>query len=190
MTADLDTLLSTTIPDPVTAVSLVPGRHVHAWTVCPCGAHRDLTAPRRGRSARRFGIDQERRIERVYGPRKVGEFGDAIDLLGRDFAWQSKATRDDPPAWMLSVSDPVLREPTALVLDCASAMAPIIDGRFPLVIQTFVRRDGPKGEQTRDWIWVRAADWVGLHGGPPSGPGQWLVLSGSTFLALHGRDAA
>lgn len=185
---DLDALLATTAPEPVTAVSLVTGRHQHTWTVCTCGAQRDMEAPRRGRSARRFGIEQERRIERVYGPRKVGEFGDAIDLIGRDFSWQSKATHELPPAWMASLVGPTLRAPTSLVKSCAEAMAPIANGKAPLVIQTFVRRDGPKDERTRDWVWVRALDWMHLHGGLCPSEDAWYVMDGRTFLAVHGRD--
>lgn len=184
---DIDAAATT--PEPVTAVSMVPGRHVHAWTVCPCGAQRDLEAPRRGRSARRFGIEQERRIERVYGPRKVGEHGDAIDLIGRDLAWQSKATHDAPPDWMAAVTTPVLRRPTALVWSCATAMEPILAGRAPAVIQTFVRRDGPKDQRTRDWVWVPAEWWGAWHGTPaPFLLGDWVVMSGQAFLVIHGRD--
>lgn len=180
---ELDALLATTRPEPVTSVSLVPGRHVHTWTVCPCGAHRDLEAPRRGRSAARLGKDQERRIERLYGPRKVGEFGDAIDLLGEVFAWQSKATRDPMPAWMVAVDQPVLHTPTALVVTAAEAMDPIRAHRLPLVIQPFVSRTG-----TTDRIWVRAGDWWHLHGGPEPTPSAWIVMSGTAFLAINGRD--
>lgn len=183
MTADLDALLATTAPELVTSVSLVPGRHVHSWTVCPCGAQRDLDAPRRGRSAARLGKDQERRIERVYGPHKVGEFGDAIDLLGMDFAWQSKATRDPMPAWLRAVDEPVLHTPTALVVNAAAAMDPIRAHRLPLVIQPFIARTG-----TTDRIWVRALDWWHLHGGPEPTPTAWAVMSGAAFLTIHGRD--
>ena len=149
----------------------------------------DPDRSRLGKSARRFGIEQERRIERVYGPRKVGEFGDAIDLIGRDFAWQSKATRAAPPAWLAAITTPVLRLPTSLVVGCALAMMPITGTRHPLVIQSFVRRDGPKGTQTRDWIWVYGAHWWALHAadGDPA-PVSWLVMSGAHFLAVHGRD--
>lgn len=181
--SDLDALLATTEPEPVTSVSMVPGRHVHVWTVCPCGAQRDLDAPRRGRSAARLGKDQERRIERVYGPRKVGEFGDAIDLLGATFAWQSKATRSPMPAWLAAVDAPVLHAPTVLVVDAAVAMAPIRGHRLPLVIQPFVSRTG-----TTDRIWVRATDWWHLHGGPQPPEPTWVVMSGAAFLDLHGRD--
>ena len=184
MTADLDALLATTHPEPVTSVSLVPGRHVHSWTICPCGAVRDTDAPRRGRSARRLGGDTERRLERVYGPRKVGEFGDAIDLLGRDFAWQSKATRDPMPAWLASVDEPTIAKPSAVVVRAAAAMDPIRGHRLPLVVQTFVARKG-----TTDRIWVRAVDWWRLHGGLGlSIPDAWVVMSGPSFLAINGID--
>lgn len=184
---NLDDALATTQPEPVTAVSLVTRPHVHAWTVCTCGAHLDLAAPRRGRSARRLGGDTERRLERVYGPRKVGEFGDAIDLIGRDFVWQSKATRrDDWPNWLMLVDGPVIRPAPALVIRCAAAMAPIANGKAPLVIQSLVRQGVP----TEDRIWVRAIDWMHLHGGLTPDAGSWLVMSGETFLAIHGRDEA
>lgn len=179
----IDEALAGTAPEAVTSVSLVPGRHVHHWTVCPCGAHRDMDAPRRGRSADRLGKDQERRIQRVYGPRKVGQFGDAIDLLGRDFAWQSKATRDAMPVWMASVDEPTLRFPTSIVVTAAAAMEPIRAHRMPLVIQSFVGRTG-----TLDRIWVRAADWWRLYGGPEPTPTAWIVMSGAAFLTIHGSD--
>jgi hypothetical protein len=181
---DLDRALALTTPEPVTSVSLVPGRHVHVWSVCPCGAHRDLAAPRRGRSADRLGKDQERRIERVYGPRKIGEYGDSIDLLGRDFAWQSKATRSDPPEWLAAVDAPVLRHPTALVATAADAMRPILGTRMPLVIQSFVSH----GRPTRDRIWVRAIDWWRMHGATKPHETAWIVMSGETFLEIHGTD--
>lgn len=180
---DLDEALAPTTPEPVTSVSLVPGRHVHVWTVCPCGAQRDLAAPRRGRSADRLGKDQERRIEKLYGPRKVGEHGDAIDLLGHDFAWQSKATRHPIPAWLRAVDEPVLHAPSALVVSASEAMDPIRAHRMPLVIQAFV---SPRG--TLDRIWVRALDWWRMHGGPEPVPTAWTVMSGAAFLTIHGRD--
>lgn len=186
---DLDEALAQTTPESVTAVSVVTGRHVHVWSVCPCGAHRDLAAPRRGRSARRFGIEQERRIERVYGPRKVGEYGDPIDLIGRDFAWQSKATHDPMPEWLTMVDSPVEHAPPSVVVVSAAAMRPFLAGRLPLVIQTWVRRDGPAALRTRDRIWVRAGDWGAMHGHRKPIPDEaWIVMQGAHFLDVHGRD--
>ncbi len=180
----LDALLATTAPDPVTAVSLVPGRHQHTWTVCTCGAQRDMEAPRRGRSARRLGGDTERRLAARYGAKKVGQFGDPIDLLGRIFAWQAKATRDAMPGWLAAVDQPVWHTPApAIVVQSVAAMEPILAGRIPLVVQSFVRQGVP----TEDRIWVRATDWRDLHGwtGPTFG---WVVMSGDAFLDLNGMD--
>jgi hypothetical protein len=183
---DLDAALAATRPAPESARSLVPGRHVHTWTVCACGAHRDMAAPRRGKSARRLGSDQERRIEKLYGPTKVGEFGDAIDLLGRDFKWQSKATRSAPPAWLAAILGMDYRPTPKLVTDAAAAMEPLHRELAPLVIVTHVQ---PKG--TRDWVWVRCRDWKALHGMPHDRPEacvSWWVMSGAHFLTVHGRD--
>lgn len=158
---------------------LVHQPHIACWR---CGAIRDVTRSRRGKSADRLGKDQERRIEREYGPRKVGEYGDAIDLLGRDFAWQSKATRSAMPAWLAAVDEPVLHESPVIVAASVTAMLPILGARYPLVIQSWVHH----GVRTRDRIWVRAIDWCSLHGGAWQG---WLVMSGECFLRVHGRDA-
>lgn len=197
---DLDAALAATSPATETARTVVssdrPCRR-HQWYRvggppdepwddnvyyrCRCGAIRDDTRSRRGRSSRRLGGDQERRIERVYGPRKVGEYGDAIDLLGRDFAWQSKATRDPMPEWLRVIDEPVSHMPTSLVALSAAAMLPILGSRHPLVIQSWVRNGLP----TRDRIWVRGEDWRALHGGAWN---AWLVMSGEHFLAVHGRD--
>lgn len=199
-----DALLAEHPPEPGSAVSLVaPVRKCrrHEWyteaatvvvngepipprTWCiRCGTHRDDTRSRLGKSSSRLGKDQERRIERVYGPRKVGEYGDAIDLLGRDFAWQSKATRSAMPAWLAAVDEPLERLPPAIVLVSARAMVPILGTRYPLVIQSWVRHGVP----TRDRIWVRGEVWSALHGGAWRG---WLVMSGEHFLRVHGSDAA
>lgn len=143
----------------------------------------DDTRSRRGRSSARLGKDQERRIERVYGPRKVGEYGDAVDLLGRDFAWQSKATRGAMPLWLAAVDEPVLHEPPTIVVLSVVAMLPLLGGRHPLVIQSWVRHGVP----TRDRIWVRGDHWAALHGGAWN---AWIVMSGEHFLRVHGSDGA
>lgn len=185
---NLDDALATTMPEPVTAVSLAPGRHVHAWSICPCGAQRDLAAPRRGRSADRLGKDQERRIERVYGPRKVGEFGDAIDLLGRVWKWQSKSTRQPPSAWLRDVERPTGHVPPKLITDSERAMRSLRQDLRPLVIQSFVSQ----GRPATDRIWVRCEDWRGEHGYScglhPAGCWEWLVMPGGWFLDINGRD--
>ena len=162
-----------------------------------CGAVRDPAASRRGMSARRLGGDQERRIERVYGPRKVGEYGDACDHLGRDFKWQSKATRSLPPKWLAAITEiPTWRGlvPKS-ILDPMVHMTGIGGTRRPLVIRSYVRQ----GVATRDWLFVTAADWARLHGlGSWRGTEGWLVsmllvgylvIPGDYFLEIHGRDS-
>jgi hypothetical protein len=148
-----------------------------------CLAFRDPAASRRGRSSDRLGKDQERRIERVYGPRKVGEFGDAVDHLGRDFKWQAKATRSLPPKWLANILMPTFREQVPQsIWRAAGHMKGIGGTRRPLVIRSYVRQ----GVATRDWLFVGSWDWLQLHGvGMTAG---WIVLPGSDFLDLHGRD--
>ena len=150
-----------------------------------CGHPRDPAASRRGKSSVRLGKDQERRIERVYGPRKVGEYGDAVDHLGRDFKWQAKATRSDPPKWLAAITEPTWRAivPKS-ILDPMAHMSGIGGMRRPLVIRSYVHHGVP----TRDWLFLIWADWYRLHAGDPHGYG-YLVIPGAVFLELHGPDA-
>lgn len=110
-----------------------------------CGHVQDPVAARRGRSSRRLGSDQERRIERVYGPTKIGERGDPVDHLGRLGKWQSKATRGAVPRWL---ADPMRK------------MAGLYGDRVPLLILSFVRQGLP----TEDYVVVSGRDWLALHG--------------------------
>jgi hypothetical protein len=153
----------------------------YAWR-CRCGVIRDEAKSRAGTSARRLGHDQERRIERVYGPRKVGEFGDAIDLLGRDFMWQSKSTRGrtmpviQADMWALGgvpgyVGDPI------------QAMLALRQDKMPLLIRSWVRNGLP----TVDVIYVRAFDWQAFYGKVPQSWG-YVAMTGQHFLDVHGRD--
>jgi hypothetical protein len=200
MTTDLDTALASTSPEPTTSVTTATVRKCrrHRWTWVVWSEHpafvgegyycegcrhpKNEARSRRGKSARRFGQDQERRIERVYGPRKVGEYGDAIDLLGSTFKWQSKATHAAPPLWLVSVEGPSARKPSVTVLGASDAMLPLRPDLAPLVITSYV---SPRG--TRDWIWVRWYEWMRLHGHHTTGL-EWLVMSGAYFLDVHGRD--
>lgn len=151
-----------------------------------CHARLDPTAARRGRSSDRLGKDQERRIERVYGPRKVGEYGDAVDHLGQDFKWQAKATRKEPPKWLAAITEPTwLAIVPKSVLDPMAHMSGIGGMRRPLVIRSYVHQGVP----TRDWLFLIWHDWYRLHGGDPHGYG-YIVMPGSAFLELHGPDAA
>jgi hypothetical protein len=158
------------------------------WCV-NCHRHRDPAASRRGRSSDRLGKDQERRIERVYGPRKVGEYGDAVDHLGRDFKWQSKATRKPPPKWLAAITEPTWRAmlPKS-ILEPMAHMAGIGGSRRPLVIRSYVH----VGVTTRDWLFVTAYAWAEFHSpGFPVGhlsPIGYYVIPGADFLAIHGCD--
>jgi hypothetical protein len=198
--SDLDAMAWTTGTDPANLGAPAPRRrrHPHEWCrscvelgvashciVAGCGIFADDPRIRRGRSSGRLGKDQERRIERVYGPRKVGEFGDAVDHLGRDFKWQSKATRSLPPKWLAAITAPTWRAMVPRsILDPMAHMAGIGTPRIPLVIRSYVRQ----GVATRDWIFVVERYWTNLHGG--SYPMGYLVIPGADFLAIHGRDAA
>lgn len=185
---DLDAALADTVPEPVTAITATTPHHVHDWTVCTCGARRDLDAPRKGRSARRLGGDTERRIQKLYGPRKVGQFGSAIDLEGRVWKWQSKATRDAPSAWLREVRRPVGHVPPTIVTESEYAMRALRQDLRPLVIQSFITA----GRPTIDRIWVRCEDWRGEHGIGcglhPAECWEWLVMDGGYFLNVHGLD--
>jgi len=153
-------------------------------------------ASRRSKSSVRLGKDQERRIERVYGPRKVGEYGDAVDHLGRDFKWQAKATRSDPPKWLAAITEPTWRPivPKS-ILDPMAHMSGIGGMRRPLVIRSYVHH----GVATRDWLFVVGVDWFRLYGTGsirgfggfviPGGAFGYVVMPGSAFLDLHGPDA-
>ena len=146
----------------------------------------DPVKARRGKSADRLGKDQERRIEREYGPRKVGEYGDAVDHLGRDFKWQAKATRKPPPLWLAAIDAPTWRATVPKWIEEPMFHMLGIGGmRRPLVIRSHVHQGVP----TRDWLFVIWRDWYRLHGGDHYGYG-YLVMSGSAFLDLHGPDAA
>ena len=124
-----------------------------------------------------------RRIERLYGPVKVGEFGDAVDHLGRDWKWQSKATRTPPPIWLAAITAPTFRAFLPLaVLEAMEHMAGIGGTRHPLVIRSYVRN----GVGTRDWIFVRTRDWRALHGAAINS--GYLVIPGPDFLAINGPD--
>jgi hypothetical protein len=136
-----------------------PRRHRHQWVrqwfrdggvIVACMAHnppvvRDETKARRGKSSRRLGHDGERRSEKRYGWRKVGEFGGITDLEGTLAIVQQKTSRRAPPAAWLSIFR---------ALEARSG------GRVPLVLLSFVRA----GVDTEDFVVLRGRDWLALHG--------------------------
>lgn len=106
---------------------------------------RDELAARRGKSSRRLGGDGERRSEKRYGWRKVGEFGGIDDLVGTLAIVQQKTSRRAAPVAWKSIL-------TALEGRAA--------GRVPLLLLSFVAA----GKDTEDFIVVRGRDWLALHG--------------------------
>lgn len=163
------------------------GKTLGTWVACAgCHVRRDEQKSRKGTSSRRLGHDQERRIERVYGPRKIGEFGDAIDLIGRDFMWQSKSTRLGAP----SMSHPEgiwAAKSFAYVQRNIDAMLALRQDRAPLLIRSWVRQ----GVIPTDLIFVRGMDWTLLHGDDVPADARldgYVAMTGQHFLDVHGRD--
>jgi hypothetical protein len=110
-----------------------------------CGRDRDIVKSRRGKSSRRLGHDGERRSERRYGWRKVGEFGGITDLQGTLAIVQQKTSRRPaPPKWR----------------GIFAALDARAGGRIPLLLLSFVRA----GVDTDDYIVLRGRDWLALHG--------------------------
>ena len=114
------------------------------WACGRCGTDIDPARARRGKSARRLGGDQERRIERVYGPTKIGERGDPVDHLGRLFKWQSKASRRSVPS----------------LLSAIRRMDGLYGDRLPVLVLSFVRAGVP----VEDFVVMRGRDFLDLHG--------------------------
>lgn len=170
VTTDLDAALAQHPPDPETARSVVRSdrrcaRHRWQSAVWPevtrcrlCGARKDETLSRQGRSSARLGKDQERRAERRYGWTKIGERGEKTDLRGRLFKVQQKSSRRQPPA---------------LVRDTFAGLDATRDGRVPLLLLTFVR----PGVPADDYIVIRGSDWLDLHGQDREEP-TWDPVTG------------
>jgi hypothetical protein len=170
------------------------------WWPCPdapqsneircvrCGAIRDETRARRGKSARRLGGDQERRIERIYGPVKIGERGDPVDHIGRVWRWQSKATRKVPPLWLAAIVQPTYRLWTAIPKTSRTAwlkMQGLYGPRSSVLIWSFVTN----GVRTRDWLFVSlraGSDEFNLV--PPEYALGWWVIPGDWWLDHFGKD--
>ena len=170
-----------------------PRRHRHVWYLTlaldvrcrRCRRLRDDDDARRGRAARRLGSDQERRIERVYGPTKIGERGDPVDHLGAIWRWQSKASRHLPSKWLAAIVRIAWRVTLPRSISGPlEAMDGLYDPRLSLVIRSYVR----SGVPVRDWLFVRAADWQYVHGAPGNDEG-YLVIPGLDFLDVNGRDS-
>lgn len=155
-------------------------------TACArCPAIRDEAKARRGKSARRLGGDTERRIEKVYGPVKIGERGDPVDHLGRVWRWQSKATRALPPKWLVAITEPTLKRALPTTLHAAYAgMTGHYDPRRSLLIRSFVSR----GIRARDWLFISPRDFVDEFGPRTDLPAGFVVIPGDWWLDHFGKD--
>ena len=107
---DLDALLATTEPEPVTSVSTATPRKCkrHQWSnwsdsvsspdsCLRCGTVKDEARSRRGRQSRKYGNRAELEAARRYGGVKVGHAGGPVDIRGREWATQMKTHRRLPP---------------------------------------------------------------------------------------------
>lgn len=110
-----------------------------------CPAIRDEAKARRGKSSRRLGHDGERRSEKRYGWRKVGEFGGITDLEGTLAIVQQKTSRRPAPTLWRTV---------------LAALGGRSGGRVPLLLLSFVHQ----GIASDDYIVIRGSDWLALHG--------------------------
>jgi hypothetical protein len=162
-----------------------PPTKQYGWLCQSCGHAGSGLSVRRGKSARRLGGDQERRIERVYGPTKIGERGDPVDHLGRQWKWQSKATRAEVPKWLARITEPTPHDVPAAIANAWNAMAGLYGDRAPVVIRSYVRQ----GAKTRDWLFIDAHDGVREFGYDtlPYVTGWW-VIPGDWWLDHFGRD--
>ena len=109
---DLDDLLATTEPEPVTSVSTATPRRCkrHQWrtyttndglpyvTECArCLTVKDEARSRRGRQSRNYGNRAELEAARRYGGVKVGHAGGPVDIRGGEWSTQMKTHRRLPP---------------------------------------------------------------------------------------------
>jgi hypothetical protein len=113
-----------------------------------CGARKDPTRSRRGRTSLRAGKDAERHIARAYGGKRTGQYGGPDDVVvGELFVVQSKV-RGAFPNWMW---DELSKLPRA-------------GGRIP----TLIVSDRPgSGHPTRRLVIRFESDDVALHGDKP-----------------------
>lgn len=128
-------------------VALLHGPGVDGLTFteeCACGAIKDATRSRRGRTSRSYGNRAELSAARRYGGTKIGHAGGPVDIRGTDFATQVKTHRRLPPVeWRKAFG----------------AMAQ--DNRCPRLLLRFVQ--GP-GLPPVDYFVFPADDWLDWFG--------------------------
>jgi len=157
---------------------------VEVCEVSTCGKTRDHEAAKRSRSSVRMGKDNERRLAKRYGWLKVGQLGDAVDLLGDHVKVQSKATRAAVPDFLAS-SHGIAHVDVlpGYVMGPLQAMDGLYPDRIGIVVRSFVHA----GRSTTDYIYIRANDWLALHGGEPRI--GFYVMGGGYWLDVHGRES-
>lgn len=170
-------------------------RHLrHRWAVrdgrevCTvCFRVRDKTAEKRSRSAVRLGKDTERRLAKRFGWTKVGQAGDAVDLLGKTVKVQSKSTRDHYPAYFPGYGIVPLRE-MDWITEPIEKMAPLYPSLNPVLAKSYVTR----GKPTETWLVVSAEWWDETYGprwSPPNPLGHpYYLISGDYWLDVAGLE--
>jgi hypothetical protein len=165
----------------------------HRWTVrdgrevCTvCYRVRDKTAEKRSRSAVRLGKDVERRLAKRFGWTKIGQLGDAVDLLGKTVKVQSKSTRDAAPGYFPGYGIKPLAD-AKWASEPIDKMDPLYPDLWPVLAKSFVS----PGVPTATWLVVRAEDWDKHYGrwSPPN-PNRlpYYVMSGDYWLDVAGMD--
>ncbi len=169
-------------------------QHRHRWDqfdphrgiLCRCGAVKDDAATRKGRNARSRGNRRELYVQRTYGPRKTGQFQDAIDNLGRSWKWQSKTTSlghwRHVPLWAATLDTWWPIKSHRWITDPIEHMDPLYPDRYPLLIRSWTFPGG-----SLDIIIVRSSDWAALHG-PPAPGTEYMAMTGRYFLNINGTD--
>lgn len=129
-----------------TGIVRVPDDPSHIETYCHrCGAVRDETRARRGRTSSRAGKDAERQIAKDYGGKRTGQYGGPDDVVVGDlFVVQSKV------GWLSE------RYWTEL------AKLPRTGGRIPTLIVS--ERHGHQGKAARRLVIRTYEDDLALHG--------------------------
>lgn len=164
----------------------------HRWTVreglevCSvCRKTRDQTAARRSRSSVRLGKDVERRLAKRFHWTKVGQLGDAVDLIGPHVKVQSKATRGNPPSYFPGYGIVPVEE-LIWITEPLDKMGKLYPERMPVLAKSYVTQGVP----TATWLVVPAKAWDALYGkrwSPPNPLGlPYYVMSGDYWLDIHG----
>lgn len=163
----------------------------HRWAfrdnreVCRvCDRVRNKDAEKRSRSAVRLGKDVERRLARRFGWTKIGQLGDAVDLLGKTVKVQSKATRDEPPAYFPSEGI-VPVDAAKWITEPMEKMGELYPTMMPVLAKSYVTQ----GKPTETWLVVYACDWESLYWewAPPNPRGlPFYLMTGQYWLDVAG----